>query len=91
MVRGWWAGSEDMMKKMESMEDEIVIHGFPMTTPAVLLAAMVIRLGGRVELTQTELEAAQGLMLTPGTAGIVVEANTDPLHGILNAKTIGDE
>jgi hypothetical protein len=76
--------------RMDNLDDEIVIHGFPMTTPAILLAAMVIRLGGRVELTQTELLTAQGLMLTPGTSGIVLEANTDPIHGVLNADTLDD-
>lgn len=66
-----------------------VIHGLPMTTPACILAAMAIRLGGRVELTDVELTSVQGLMISKGDdGGLIIESNADPIHGVLSSSLL---
>lgn len=67
----------------------MVVQGLPMSEAAVFLAALVIRLGGDVTLTRTELQAAQGLMFSKTEkGGIRLEANTGASPTILDAPVI---
>ena len=61
--------------KFESMDDRIVVQGFPMTTPAAIIVALTNRLGGSVELTPADIEAAKGAVFTVQKDRIIIEAN----------------
>ena len=73
----------------EAIDPAFVVRGLPMTRASYIIAALVFRLGGKVELTKTELEVAEGvLMVKSENDGLIIEANTDPIHGALDASII---
>jgi hypothetical protein len=65
-----------------------VVQGHPMVTSAKIMAALIVRLGGRVELSFSEIESMQGVLVAGKDGFVELEANTDPVHGVLAESLI---
>lgn len=72
------------MDDLDELTRRLVVTGHPMNDAAKIMAALIIRLGGSVELTQTEFDAAEGLLIDRTPSGLLLEANTDPHYSDLN-------
>lgn len=78
-------------KKEDDLTKYLTIRGYPMTDSAKIIAALVIRLGGEVHLTDVEYREAQGLCIWKNPeGGMTLEANTAASLGfdVLNDSTI---
>lgn len=66
------------------------VRGFEWTTEGQIIAALVLRLGGKVELTTKELCEAEGLMINHSMSieGVMELEATLPTGSILEADVI---
>lgn len=78
----------DELDELDELSRGLIIKGYPMTDLSKIIAALVIRLGGDVNLTPTEYKAAEGLVIWKDGEGIRIEANTDPAFTVLDSSVI---